>query len=284
VALARRARVRLYLFHAVHDPQDRLHPTAEFERGGDLTHLTNDAKKRFEGLMRDALVDWEGVVRFGDPVEQTVAFLNGLAPSLLVSASHGVSSFQRLFTGTVVERLTRAVKRPMLVVKPKEGQEDGPFEGFRTLVVSCDGQGHWRRLAPLLPLLDPDSKSRIHMVHALEAPTADARVDTDAASYGQVQQTLQDRLNRQLGEQAQRLFAHVHAHFVVVAPGVPEEMVLRTAREQASDVIVVGVRHSGTVGRWISGSTTEGLLRHASCCVLTLPEPTASTAPAGEDR
>ena len=37
-------------------------------------------------------------------------------------------------------------------------------------------------------------------------------------------------------------------------------------------------------GRSYSFGELEGLLRHAPCCVLTLPESTASTAPAGEDR
>ncbi|MGA6924722.1 MAG: universal stress protein, partial [Desulfosarcina sp.] len=58
-----------------------------------------------------------------------------------------------------------------------------------------------------------------------------------------------------------------------VAPGVPHEMVLNIARRGSPGLIVVGVRHAGRVGRWISGSTTEALLRHAPCSVLTMPEP-----------
>jgi nucleotide-binding universal stress UspA family protein len=34
------------------------------------------------------------------------------------------------------------------------------------------------------------------------------------------------------------------------------------------------VHRSTRLGRWISGSTTETLLRRAPCCVLTVPEPT----------
>jgi len=272
-ALARRAGVRLYLIHAVHDPQDGAHPTAVFERGGDLAHLTEEARQRIQALMTDADVDWEAVVRFGEPVEQTVAFVNTLPPSLVVSASHGVSGFRRLFIGTVVERLTRALNRPMLVVKPGDGEEHDRFNGFRSAVVSCDSHGHWQRMAPLLPLLQPSTASRIHMVHAMEGPLEKVMTDSDAASYGQVQQALQDRLNRQLGEQGRRTFPHADQLSVTIAPGVPQEMVLRIASEQASDIIVVGVRCSGKVSRWISGSTTEALLRRSPCCVLTVPEP-----------
>jgi nucleotide-binding universal stress UspA family protein len=273
MALARRAGGTLYLIHAVHDPQDRLHPTAEFERGGDLAQSAKDAKQRMQALMPHAAVDWEAVVRFGEPVEQTVAFVNSLPSSLVVSASHGVSGFRRLFIGTVVERLTRAVDRPMLVVKPEDGQTDQRFCGFRSAVVGCDSHGHWQRLAALLPLLQPDGALRIYLVHAMEAPVDKTMPNIDAAPYGQVQQALQDRLTRRLRQQAQRLFPNVDMLSVVVSPGVPQEMVLQVAREQAADLIVVGVRRSGKVGRWISGSTTEALLRRSSCCVLTVPEP-----------
>lgn len=272
VAIARRAGVRLYLIHAVHDPQDGAHPTAVFERGGDLAHLTDDARQRIQALMADAAVDWEAVVRFGEPVEQTVAFVNSLPPCLVVSASHGVSGFRRFFIGTVVERMTRALNRPMLVVKPGEGEDHDRFNGFRSAVVSCDGHGYWQRTAPLLPLLQSDAASRIHMVHAMEGPMEEVMTDSDAVSYGQVQQALQERLDRRLRAQGRRLFPHADQLSVAIAPGVPQEMVLRIARERSSDVIVVGVRRSGKVSRWISGSTTETLLRRSPCSVLTVPE------------
>ena len=284
VALARRAGVRLYLIHAVHDPQDGVHPTTIFERGGDLAHLSDDARQRLHAMMTHAAVDWEAVIRFGDPVEQTVAFVNSLPPSLLVSASHGVSGFRRLFIGTVVERLTRALNHPMLVVKPKDDEHHRGFKGFRSVVVSCDGHGHWQRLASLLPLLQPDAAACMHLVHAMEKPTLQAPEDADAASYGQVQQALQDRLNRGLYEQARSLFPHADQLSVTVAPGVPGEMILRIARERAFELSVVGVRHSGTVGRWIAGSTTEALLRHAHGCVLTVPEPVEPTNTGGDRR
>jgi nucleotide-binding universal stress UspA family protein len=219
------------------------------------------------------------VVRFGDPVEQTVAFVNGLPPALVVSASHGVSGFRRLFIGTVVERLTRALNRPMLVVKPTDGQDDDRLIGFHSAVLSCDGRGYWQRLVPLLPLLQPDAASRLHLVYSMERPMEEAMTDVDAVSYGQVQQTLQDRFKRGLRKQARELFPHAQALSVTVAPGVPGEMVLQVAREQASDMIVVGVRRSGKVGRWISGSTTEALLRRSACCVLTVPEPLEQKKP-----
>jgi nucleotide-binding universal stress UspA family protein len=284
VSFARRADVRLYLFHAVHHPQDGVHPTTVFERGGDLAQLTADARQRMQTLMAHVSMDWEAVVRFGDPVEETIAFVNRLPASLVISASHGVSGLRRLFTGTVVERLTRKLGQPMLVIKPVHDETIHRFDGFRLAVVSCDGRGYWQRLAPLLPLVQAESDSRVHLVHALEGPMADTAGEDSAASYEQTQSAQSDRLSHNFYHQAQRLFPYADAHAVTVAPGIPQEMVLRVARERACDIIAVGVRRSGTLGRWISGSTTEALLRHSPCCVLTVPEPSATMTSGGHHR
>lgn len=272
VVLARRAGARLYLIHAVHHPQDGVHPTTVFERGGDLAQFSDDARQRMAALMAHAPVDWEAVVRFGDPVEQTVAFVNDLPSSLVVSASHGVPGFRRLFIGTVVERLTRQLDSPMLVLKPTAGEDHNQLNSFHLAVVSCDGHGHWQQMAPLLPLLQIHSDSRIHLVHALEGPMGNSVRVSDTAPYDQVQQVQNDRLHRQLHEQGRRLCPQANQLSVTVAPGVPQEMMLQIARELDSDVIVVGVRRAGKLGRWISGSTTEALLRHCPCSVLTVPE------------
>lgn len=170
----------------------------------------------------------------------------------------------------------------MLVVKTADGDGGDVCSRFRSAVISCDSHGHWRRLAPLLDLLQADAASRIHLVHAMEGAVDKTLADPEAASYGEVQQTLQERLGRLYRRQAQQLFPTIDRLSVVVAPGVPEEMVLRTARDQVSDLIAVGVRHSGTVSRFISGSTTETLLRHAPCCVLTMPESMAPATRTGD--
>jgi nucleotide-binding universal stress UspA family protein len=282
VALARRAGVRLYLLHAVHDPQDGVHPSTVFERGGDLAEFTRNADQKMGELMAATPVDWEPVVCFGDPVEQTAAVVNRLPPSLVVSASHGVSGFRRLFIGTVVERLTRALNRPMLVVKPDAGHAGEAFDGFGQMVVSCDTNDHWHRLAPLQPLLQTAEGTRIHLVHALEGPLANRGREGGAASYNQTQQAQRDYLIQHVRQASQGLFDQAADHAVTVAPGVPQEMVLQVARQEAADLIVVGVRRSGKMGRWISGSTTEALLRHASCCVLTIPEPETGRSSGGQ--
>ncbi len=272
MVLSKTAGVPLTLIHGVNEPQDRLHPTAMFERGGDLKRLTDEAQERMATLMRRSPVQWEAVVCSGDPAEQTSEFVRKRKHCLVVSASHGVSGFKRLFVGTVVERLTRLLPCPMLVVKPGFDGKDQPFGGFRSMVIGCDDHGCWRRLAPLLTQLQSCKDQRIHLILALERPLDQEVGEDEGASYGQVQQALQDRRSGELLAQGKQLFPHAASISVTVAPGVPQEMLLDSILRRAADLVVVGVRPSGQVGRWFSGSTTEAVLRRSPCAVLTVPE------------
>jgi nucleotide-binding universal stress UspA family protein len=286
VELARRTGLDLHLVHAVHTPQDDLHPTARFERGGDHQALKETARRRMAELMEAVDLAWAGTVVFGDPVTQISALVRKLPPCLVVSASHGISGFRRLFLGTVVERLTRVLERPMLVVKPSESRVNGPEGGFRLALIGCDLQGYWHQAVALLPALIAGSGSGLHLLHVMEDPLESAPQEADDQPYGQFQQEQQTHIQKALANQVNRLLTGVESPSISieVSPGVPEEMLLRTARQRGCDLIIVGVRASGRIERWIAGSTTEALLRRSPCAVLALPEPKRPAVTGGVGR
>jgi nucleotide-binding universal stress UspA family protein len=274
VDLARRAGLHLHLVHAVHTPQDDLHPTARFERGADREALRAAARQRMTALMAETDLEWTGTVVFGDPAAQIPALVTRLPPCLVVSASLGISGFRRLFIGTVVERLTRAIDRPMLVIKPTQSDPGRPGAGFHSALIGCDIRGHWQQAAVLLPLLLAGPGPRLHLLHVMEDPLESAPRELDGQPYGQLQQDQQRHIHKTLVSEVSRLFPQCEppSLTVEVSPGVPQETLLQVADQLQSDLIVVGVRASGKIERWIAGSTTEALLRRSPCSVLTLPE------------
>jgi nucleotide-binding universal stress UspA family protein len=56
----------------------------------------------------------------------------------------------------------------------------------------------------------------------------------------------------------------------ILATGKPYREILRVAREQDAHLIVMGVHGRGTVDRLFFGSTTNQVVRAATCPVLTL--------------
>ena len=55
--------------------------------------------------------------------------------------------------------------------------------------------------------------------------------------------------------------------------GSAEREIVETAREQQSDLIVLGTHGRGLLGRFLLGSVAEAVVRHAVCPVLTVSHP-----------
>ena len=60
---------------------------------------------------------------------------------------------------------------------------------------------------------------------------------------------------------------------IVLADGDPAEEILRVAKENKCDVIVLGTHGRRGIGRLVMGSVAEQVLRRADCPVLTVKTP-----------
>jgi len=57
----------------------------------------------------------------------------------------------------------------------------------------------------------------------------------------------------------------------LVIQGVPAEKIVAEARKMNADAIVMGSHGHGLLHQLLVGSTTEGVIRHASCPVTVVP-------------
>jgi nucleotide-binding universal stress UspA family protein len=58
----------------------------------------------------------------------------------------------------------------------------------------------------------------------------------------------------------------------VVGSGRPARRIVEVASETKADLIVMGMPHRSRLDEWLGGSTSRGVLRHAKCPVLLVPE------------
>lgn len=69
---------------------------------------------------------------------------------------------------------------------------------------------------------------------------------------------------------------------VHVVEGRPKEEILRAARDLRADLLVMGTHGRSGFDRFVLGSVTESVLRHAPCPVLTVTEGAAPDYPKGK--
>ncbi|MEJ2039530.1 MAG: universal stress protein [Desulfosarcinaceae bacterium] len=267
LALAQRTETRLCLFHAVHTPSDALHPSAEFERGGDLRQRRQNCREQMAGLMRGEQTPWQSEIVFGEPVEEMLRFCRNNDVWLIVAGCRSLKGLQRLLLGDVIERLARSAALPLFMVRDIKttGQKIG------RIGICCGPERESRAMVDLGSKLAGLFQSEIVLLHAMESAVRPLPDELPTMPYSVSQERLQDRLKSRLLDQlpAQvRALVPCRAH---VAGGTARDLLPGLAAEAGLDVAVVGVRHHSIVGKLVLGSATEALLRKAPCHVLTVP-------------
>ena len=204
--------------------------------------------------------------------DEILAQLSATHADLLVLGTHGRSGFQRLFLGSVTEKVIRKATCPTLVVPPRAADvaPDAPVQ-FRRILCPIDfSESSLDALAHAISLAE-EADARLTLLHVVELPLALSQepmvleVDLTRIREAAVADARR-RLHGLIPEQA-RAYCTVET---TVVEGRAHQEILRHAAEQRSDLIVMGVHGRGVVDRLIFGSTTHHVIRAAACPVLSV--------------
>ena len=114
-----------------------------------------------------------------------------------------------------------------------------------------------------------------HLAHPLRPPVPGVVVDpmTDRAALEAQVRVQRDEVRgrlRPLITEDMRVWCKPSTKF---AHGKPYRAIIDTARAEATDLIVIGVRGRNPLDLTVFGSTTNQVVRQATCPVLTLKQP-----------
>ena len=108
--------------------------------------------------------------------------------------------------------------------------------------------------------------ARIYFLHVGDQALTDFETEFPIGLEGAVEDAVRERLLKILTPQEQAEFRPEFA----VRPGAPAAEIVRHAREQDIDLIVMGTHGRGFVGHAVVGSVAEKVVRTAPCPVLTV--------------
>src|SRR5262249_51197168 len=142
-SLARRSRAKLHLAH-VHQivPPTTLAGVAVMDsldrhvRQEELAYLADVARQ----ISERGPIWVETALLEGDVVPSLHAFADKVAADLVVMSTHGRGAVGRFWLGSVADDLIRELPRPVLVVRPYEGQPDLSREPqLNSILLPLDG-------------------------------------------------------------------------------------------------------------------------------------------------
>jgi nucleotide-binding universal stress UspA family protein len=189
---------------------------------------------------------------------------------LLVLGTHGRSGFQRLFLGSVTEKVIRKATCPTLVVPPRTSDvpSDSPVQFTHILCAVDFSDSSLSALAYALNLAE-EADAHLTLLHAIEMPPElrenplAPEFDIDRIHAAAEAAALR-RLRDLIPDQA-RAYCTVET---AVVEGRAYRQLLQRALEQKADLIVMGVHGRGALDLLVFGSTTHHVIRASACPVL----------------
>lgn len=156
------------------------------------------------------------------------------------------------------------------------------MEPFETILLTTDFSDLSRRAVPLAVTLARVFGSRLVVVHVVGEMLPPLSDEFSAVPLHEVLEAQRRRAAQALEQfVAEEIAARGGRADAVLVEGVPHVEIVRLAEQRRADLIVMATHGRGFLSQAIFGSTTERVLRHAPCPVLTVRgRPIADGAPA----
>lgn len=245
----------------------------------DLVGLTEAARQqlqadleRFVQAERAAGVPIEAKIAEGDAAREILRAAEALPADLIVMGTHGRSGFDRWLLGSVTEKVIRKTTAPMLTVPPHMPDAVPVGPGFKRILCPIDFSPASKTALTYATSLAQEADAHLMLIHVLELPpeTSYGAPPFDAEAYTRTYEEESKHRLRALVPDEVRTYCTVEEMAVT---GKPYQEILRVAKEQAVELIVLGVHGRGAADRLLFGSTTQHVVRQATCPVMTLRQP-----------
>jgi nucleotide-binding universal stress UspA family protein len=220
-------------------------------------------------------VDTEGITLTttlfeGDAVARILDRATDWNADLVVMGTHGRSGFERLMLGSVTEKILRKCTCPVLTVPPRALH---PVQGiaFARILCAMDfSAAAFRALDYAATLAAPGGPgvTALNVVELLaESTSGRDEIVLDTPDFrAELRRTALSRLHDAIPQ-------HIRDRCPViemVTMGKAWKEILRVARVEESELVVLGVEGRSTADLLLFGSTTQHVLRQAPCPVLTI--------------
>jgi nucleotide-binding universal stress UspA family protein len=208
------------------------------------------------------------IVDSGHPANQILERARSLPADLIVIGTHGAGGIEHLVLGSVTEKVLRKATCPVMTVPP-HGRATSKLP-FKHLLCPVDFSDSSLSALEFAFSLAREADAELAILHAFEWPTPEELLTDrpiNVPEYRrQVEADFSARLHALVPESARTWCTPS----VGIAHGKAYREILRAAADGRSDLIVMGVHGRNALDLMLFGSTTNQVVRRATCPVLTV--------------
>jgi len=262
-ALAREAGAELVLLSVVDDNQPASIVANERREVSALLAGTVSAMPEMQGLRPRLRVET------GDPFETIIRIADEEAADLIVMGEHRRRVLPDMFVGTTVERVMRRGRLPVLMAHHPAGRP------YRRVLVAIDMSAVSATALRAAVRLGFAERGALGVFHAFQQPgkgslaVAGIPAETIARHVSATAAQARAAVERFLAGLGPVLGTRLPD--ITIEEGFPAEALREAAGRLAADLVVIGTRGHGAIGRLVLGSVAEETLRTLACDVLVVP-------------
>lgn len=203
-------------------------------------------------------------IEIGSPSLRLIEVANELSADLIVMRAHQGDSILEKIIGSTTDRVIRASRAPVLVVKRPVTQ------AYQGVVVATDASGESAAAVAFVAALFP--LTGLNLLHVVHIPPQFEAVMW-RAGYGQASVTgHRDAMIRNakadMREMSEKLANRPVQSKTRVVVGDPATSLVQATRSPKVDLIVLDPGSTGMIRRALFGSVTRRVLQSAACDVL----------------
>ncbi len=272
-ALAERYKAKVLLLHVLES--DMMDPLRAIEGGQDLTRkLKADRQDHLEGLMKLedlAGIEAESRIVEGTPAYEIIEAAKDYGAELIVLGTHGLSGPERVFFGSIAERIVRMAPIPVLTVRrPEHGFVECSIGarrvvGLKNILMPTDFSEASAYAARYACALAKEYEAQLHVLHV--AWTATTGPDREFLEK-EVKAEAKNSIGQFMEKECKELKVVRE-----VGSGTPFQEIVVEARKKDADLIVMGTHGRTFLKYALLGSVTSKVVRKAPCPVLTVRHP-----------
>jgi nucleotide-binding universal stress UspA family protein len=246
-----------------------------------LDHVANLARKESRkiqvalGTGQAPVVKAQAELLVGDPAEEIIRYAEGNNVDFILIASHGHSGVRRWVLGNVVDKVLRASKVPVWVVRASALEAVRDQWAMQKILVPLDGSKAAEAVLPHVTALarqKVDGATAVTLIRVYERPfiTADYPEPDWEAHIARMTEFFKKEAVQYLTGIEKRLAAKGLKVKSEVLVGKPAEEIIRYAETGRPDLLVLSTHGASGLSHWEYGDIAERVLYGVSRPVFLL--------------
>jgi nucleotide-binding universal stress UspA family protein len=237
------------------------------------SQATKQRAERYVDTPARKAIKVESVVLGGNVAEEIVKYADEEDINLIVMATHGRSGVTRWALGSVAEKVVRATRHPVMLIRAKGARPDVREKGvLNKILVPLDGSENSEVIVPCVVELASKLKLEVVLLHVLHVGSEHGIQPSEwLESLRAPAEEYIDKVAGQLKKEGIPTKAVVRK----LTAGTMAEEIIEFADEMHADVVAMSTHGRSGIGRWVFGSVTDRVLRGGNTPILLVRPPGA---------